>query len=88
MKAVAVPYIVAIVLGIAVIGLLGYWFFVQSGKTGTTGTKAECDSKLASFCLSWKSLGGKSDNKPTIDWGNCPKRESESDCKSIGISIP
>ena len=42
MRAVAVPYIIALVLGVAVIGLVGYWFISQGGKAVSTGTSAEC----------------------------------------------
>lgn len=88
--AIPISYIVALVLGVAVIGLLGYFFVFQSGKTTETGNKAECDAKVASYCLQWKNLGGK-DGKPT--WSPDPKcgnqgQPNEDVCKSVGISIP
>lgn len=55
MKAVAIPYIIALVLGIFVVGLLGYWFISQGGKTIVTGSTAECDG----LCASWRNSGFK-----------------------------
>ncbi|MBI2084104.1 MAG: hypothetical protein HYT70_00615 [Candidatus Aenigmarchaeota archaeon] len=46
----AVNYIVAIVLGVAVIALLGYWFFYAGGQ-GRQGTnEAECIAVKIRFC--------------------------------------
>jgi len=47
---VPVPYIVAIVLGIAVIGLIGYWLFYSSGKLGGSLAGAECSAKQVEWC--------------------------------------
>ncbi len=88
MKAVAVPYIVAIILGVVVIGLLGYWFFIQGGKATVTGSAAECDAKVASYCLQWKNSYP---IEPT--WTSDSKCEdtdkpNNMKCKDRGISIP
>ncbi len=97
MKAVAVPYVIALVLGIIVIGLVGYWFVAQSGKTVGAGTKAECQSKVFSYCLVWQN-GGKN-NKPDIpDFFDIEECISEQlslvidenafkKCKELGIEI-
>lgn len=88
MKGVAIPYVIALVLGIVVIGLIGYWFISQGGKTIVTGSKAECDTKTASYCLAWKNSFP---NKP--QWNADPKCEDKSEptenkCSDLGISIP
>ena len=49
-KGVAVPYIIALVLGIAVIGLLGYWFFVLGGRLGGQLSEKECRAKQIEWC--------------------------------------
>lgn len=87
-KAVAVPYIIAIVLGIAVIGLIGYFFFSEGGKTTTTGEQAKCQSQRFSYCVQWQASG--KDNQPMFDWGSCEEKykiTSADQCKSIGIEI-
>lgn len=53
-KAVAISYVIALILGVAVIGILGYWFVSQSGKTVGEGTKVECNSKLFLYCNTLK----------------------------------
>ena len=55
MKAVAIPYIIAILLGVAVIGLIGYWLISQGGKAVSTGTSAECQAKQFSYCVQWQN---------------------------------
>ncbi len=50
--AVPIPYIVAIVLGIAIIGLIGYWLFVSSSKLGETISASECQAKAYQYCSS------------------------------------
>lgn len=47
---VAVPYIIAILLGVAVIGLVGYWFISQEGTAIKTGTQAECATLKFNYC--------------------------------------
>ena len=51
-KAVAVPYIIAILLGVAVIGLVGYWYASTGGKFGAQASKTICDNKFLQWCLS------------------------------------
>lgn len=48
-KGVAVPYIIAILLGVAVIGLVGYWLFVS----GSQLPKSECDTAQRNWCSQW-----------------------------------
>ena len=59
-KAVAVPYIIALVLGIGVLGLVGYWLFTSGGKFGGEALSAQCNSQKLIFCQGggWKSECG------------------------------
>ena len=88
-KAVAIPYVIALTLGIVVIGSIGYWLFSQAGKTTTQGSSAGCQAKIFSYCLAWDAQGKKcADAQPTVfDWGECTKPASFSidNCKSLSI---
>ena len=59
-KAVAVPYIIALVLGIGVLGLVGYWLFTSGGKFGGEALSAQCNIQKLIFCQGggWKSECG------------------------------
>ncbi len=50
MKAVAVPYIIAILLGVAVIGVVGFWFVSSGGKLSSQSSGLECDTQRLIFC--------------------------------------
>ena len=50
MKGVAVPYIIAILLGVAVIGLIGYQLFASAGKVSS----AECTNAQRQWCTQWE----------------------------------
>jgi len=63
MKAVAVPYIIAILLGVGVIGLIGYWFFVSGGQFGGGVASQQCRTDFLQSCQRWIS-GGYSTNLP------------------------
>lgn len=87
-KAVAIPYVIALILGLIAIGILAYWFINQSSKTTSTGSNVECQAKIFSFCNQWLLNGGKGTNKPTtFDWGKCTKKESSNACKDVGIEV-
>ncbi|MBI1978652.1 MAG: hypothetical protein HYS62_01160 [Candidatus Aenigmarchaeota archaeon] len=49
-KAVAIPYVIALILGIIVVGILGYWFVSQGGKTIGSGSAAECETLKFNYC--------------------------------------
>ena len=53
MKAVAISYVIALILGVVVVALVGYWFVAQGGKTVGAGRTAECDS----LCMLWRNSG-------------------------------
>lgn len=50
-KAVAVPYVIALILGVAVIGLIGIWIATTGGKFGGQSTKTICDNKFVAYCV-------------------------------------
>lgn len=54
---VPVPYIIALLLGIAVIAILAYWFFFSGGKFGGAVSEAACRAKLLKYCTEWKAAG-------------------------------
>lgn len=56
-KGVAIPYIIALILGIVVVGILAYWYFGLAGKGGGTVATIECDAQKLSYCQEWQSLG-------------------------------
>lgn len=56
-KGIAVPYIIAIMLGVAVIGFIGYWLFISSGKFGTGAASQQCKTDFIKACQEWASTG-------------------------------
>lgn len=56
-KGIAVPYIIAILLGVGVIGLVGYWLFVSGGQFGGASAKEACNRNLALWCSQWANNG-------------------------------
>lgn len=78
MKAVAIPYVIALVLGVIIIGVIGYWFVSQGGKTVGVGSKAECDAKQSQYCQVWRNNKFELDAYPSgFTWGSCPRPELE-----------
>ncbi len=55
--AVPVPYIIALLLGIAVVAILGYWFFVLGGQLGGEVSQQSCTSKASIYCTTWQANG-------------------------------
>ncbi len=60
--AVPIPYIIALVLGIAIIAIIGYWFFIVSGESGGEISLAGCKTKATTYCAMWSQTGYASDN--------------------------
>jgi hypothetical protein len=54
-KGVAVPYIIAILLGVGVIGLVGYWLFVSGGQFGGSATEQSCRNSFSTWCSQWSN---------------------------------
>jgi len=55
--AIPVPYIVALILGIVIIALLGYWFFVLGGRLPGQATEGVCREKALVWCSEWSGTG-------------------------------
>lgn len=60
MGAVPIPYIIALVLGIAVIALIAYWLFFSGGEFGGIITEKACEAKKMAYCNELKSTGTQS----------------------------
>jgi len=77
---VPIPYIIALVLAIVVIGLVVYWLYFAGGDFYKTIREYSCKSKFSAFCSQWK-LGGSMPNGkssfagPSSDTGYCPVPE-------------
>jgi len=88
-KAVAIPYVIALILGVVVIGLLGYWFVSQGGKTVGEGDKAECQAKIFSYCVQWQNNDKEcKSNAPVTTIEGCgitSNKPQKPDCEKIGL---
>ena len=60
--AIPISYIVALLLGIAVIGIIGYWFFFLGGEIGGEVTLNTCRSRAYTYCASWQAIGYSKDS--------------------------
>lgn len=83
LKAVAIPYVIALILGVIVIGILAYWFVSQSNKTTNVGASTECQGRVFSYCIQWQNNNNCGNDKPEPLTG-CGTPE-KSDCEKIGI---
>ena len=54
-----VSHIIAIILGVIVLGLLGYFLYTNFIKAGSTVTEETCRSKFTQFCSLWSVTGYK-----------------------------
>lgn len=82
-KAVAIPYVIALVLGIAVIGLIGFWFVSSGGKFGGQNSKTVCDNKFLQWCITHSGTYANfvSDGNP-----ECNFFGSYNNCNELGVS--
>jgi hypothetical protein len=64
MKAVAVPYIIAIILAIIVLAIVAYWFLTTAQKGGGTFDEAFCRGKLTQYCAIWSGCNYANTCKP------------------------
>lgn len=55
-KAVAIPYVIALVLGIIVVVALAYWFISSGSKGSNIGKDAECVARKTEFCTTQSAL--------------------------------
>lgn len=56
-KAVAVPYVIALILGIIVVAVIGYWFFVVAGGGGGQLSLTQCQARFIAFCTQYSAAG-------------------------------
>lgn len=94
-KAVAIPYIIALVLGVAIIGLIGYSFVSSGGKFSSQSTKTFCENKFLQYCttkLAKNSLSSASKSDFNNEVAECSGADLGSyDCNvilGIGSSPP
>jgi hypothetical protein len=68
--AVPIPYIIALLLGIAVVAILGYWFFVLGGEWGGEMNLQKCTVRAHTYCSSWQlgNYGNSETEVPTPGW--------------------
>ncbi len=74
--AIPVPYIIALILGVVVIALLGYWFVSSAGKGSSIGSEAECAARKVEFCAtqtleSWVRQDDICGNERSLTAANC-----------------
>ena len=88
MRGVATPYIIALILGILVIGLLGFIFFGKGLDTTKTGNEQICGAKKSAYCQQWSLTNYVIE--PSGGWENYASEckvlipsVSQSDCKSL-----
>jgi len=77
MKGIAVPYIIAVLLGIAVVFVIGAGFFSSSSDL----QKQSCQNKLSTYCIVWRGNGYRTE--PSGGWDVYAP-----ECPNIGISSP
>lgn len=69
-KAVAVPYVIALILGVAVIALLGIWFVITGGRFSGQSSDTYCQGQQVEYCTKWVSSSTEPRNPDT--WpGQC-----------------
>lgn len=87
--AVPIPYIIALLLGIAIIAIIGYWFFVLSGQWGLETNLAQCKTKATTYCAIWSQTGYASDNDEpnfSLGWFSEQYPECTSYLSQLGFS--
>lgn len=52
-----IAYVVALILGIAVLVALGYWFYTTGGRLGPTISQQDCTRAFQQHCEEWKNSG-------------------------------
>jgi hypothetical protein len=88
---VPVIYIVAIILGIVVIGVIGYGVFVLGWRLPGMGKEQWCKVRQDQYCWDWYRAY-QIDNTTTYDiWSGKPENDwgtYASGCSDIGINAP
>lgn len=95
-KGIAVETIILIILGVLVIGLVGYWLFRNTTTIGGKMTTAECHTQAILYCSEWEAKGltdYPTDNTPLPDsdrkTGSTNKwYDTYTACQAIGFTWP
>jgi len=100
--ALPVPHIIAIIVGLAIIGLLGYWLFILASNIPKEWDSQKCMQEAYKACQNWKTFGWMGDITHFLNLdsyqANCVESglvsgpymllNPEDDCKQIlGINI-
>ena len=93
--AVPVPYIIALILGIVVVGLLGYWFIVLGGRVPGTATQAWCEERRTVWCNDLAAKGFDETQRPSFPVKGCDRFDAlgcwenfAPGCTEIGVGKP
>lgn len=78
--AIPIPYIIALLFGLAVIALIGFYFFSSSSTFGPATLKLQCKSIAMKFCQEIKA-------DPSLTWDSFLEQENMKQCKSIYPSL-
>ncbi|MEM7827568.1 MAG: hypothetical protein QXD72_02555 [Candidatus Aenigmatarchaeota archaeon] len=78
--AIPIPYVIALIFGVMLLALLGYWISYQSSKTIGTGQTTQCDTRQHLYCSQWKL--SRFNVQPLVPLGNCERPDQER-CKTI-----
>lgn len=81
MRGVAVPYVIALILGVAVIGLVGFWFASSGGKFSGQSSKTICNNKFLQWCIT--NPGGGTYTAFATSNTECTGMGSYSDCNEL-----
>jgi len=76
-KGVAIGYIIALVLGVAVIALIGIWLVTSGGKLGKSSTEVECKKAISIYCI--KLVSGLTSSLTSSD---------QTKCSNVDITVP
>ena len=49
-KGVAIPYVIALIMGVAIVGLIGFWFANTGGKFSGQSQSTYCNGEELKFC--------------------------------------
>jgi len=67
---VPIAYIIALILGIAVVALLGYWFFVMQSGGSSELNAEQCRARAYEYCRTWErnQYSGADADIPNVGW--------------------
>src|SRR5436309_2726164 len=63
-KAVAIPYVISLLLGIIVVAVIGYLLFLYFGIGSGQLNKQQCQGFFVSYCTQWAATGYSEAAKP------------------------